>query len=180
MLNLFPTLYVDVLRTLRDVLQTDQVRYSEQGFLPGFSIIDGVGHKPLRACIGRFSSTVSWVAAQYLSRTSMGDFHTDGQASLLGLPDYRYGMPQITFLLPILLPPQGHGLHLSEATSDVPPERAIRSRRAYVRYVAGTMLIFNGDHWHRSSAVPICADGWRRIMFTGHAVLVNGTWEVYY
>lgn len=178
LLDTFPKLYEDILRVLRETLQTEKVRYCERGFAPGFTIITGgrsdlSAHRPVDR-LGK------WLFARWQSRLQYGFLHTDGQGSFLGLPGYTHSCPQISILLPLQLPPQGHGLHIFEATDSEDSKTALRSRRTFVPYKVGTMLIFNGAHWHMTGCVPANGASWQRIMLIGHGIRVNGTWEIYY
>jgi hypothetical protein len=98
---------------------------------------------------------------------------------VLGLAPDASACPQVTFILPLLLPRRGHGLYVFNSMDWDHPEQAIRAPRAYFPYQVGQMLIFDGLHWHMP-AQPRWSRGDRRVIMVGHGLRVDGVWHIYF
>lgn len=176
LLKEFPDLYPILLQHLEAVLDTKNICYKANSYLPGFNIV----HAPNR---GGTNNTTNWLSdllrGWFYRIVPMAPFHTDGQYNLLEFGSDIRECPKISFTLPIDLPKSGSGLYIFNATDRTSSRKAILSKKCLVKYEIGKMVVHDGDHWHLIAPMNFKPNEYR-ITIQGHSVKYGGTWHVYW
>lgn len=176
LLKEFPDLYPILLQELETVLDTKNICYKNNSYLPGFNIVDNSN-------LGGTNNAAKWLSdllrSWFYSIIPVAPFHTDGQYNLLEFGSDIRECPKISFTLPIDLPESGSGLYIFNATDRTSSRKAILSKKCLVKYEIGKMVIHDGDHWHLIAPMNFKLNEYR-IMIQGHGVKYRDTWHVYW
>ena len=157
MLRQFGDMYTLLLRELRILLDTPNVYYKENGFLPGFHI---------------FSSS-------FYFQFPVASFHTDGQQHQNDWSDNCDLNQSLSFTLSIDLPKNSSGLYIFDATNKQSRLQALFSNRSFIPYKIGKIVLHHGNNWHIMAPSKIKTNEYRMTL-QGHGIKCQNSWFIYW